>query len=66
MNVAKPKPKAPQQPANDSTPQESTGVRDTHAPRDSERVTAPPSEDFERHDTIPAPTWFEEASDPIN
>jgi hypothetical protein len=26
--------------------------------------TLPPVEDMERHDTIPAPTWFEETSEP--
>jgi hypothetical protein len=26
--------------------------------------TLPPVEDMERHDTIPAPTWLEETSDP--
>lgn len=67
MNAAKPKPKTPQPVANDSTPPPAstgeTGVREApHVTRDSDRA-APPSEDFERHDTIPAPTWFDEGTE---
>lgn len=70
MNAATPKPNRPQVAAapQEATPAPPTERRrtDSEPPLESERVAAPLSDDFERHDTIPAPTWFDEAPEPAN
>ena len=70
MNAAKPKTNAPQPAGSHLTPPPTPALptrrQDSEPPPESERSTAPGSEDFERHATIPAPTWFDEATDPAN
>lgn len=66
MNAAKPKTNVSQQVTPPPAPAIPARRHDSVPPPDSQHATAPTSDDFERHDTIPAPTWFDEAIDPAN